>query len=303
MPPAQSRIAYALLMFTALFWGGNAVAGKLAVGHIPPMTLTAARCTLSFLIVLGVGWPNLRRQWPELKSGMKMLFPLGATGFALFNITLYSALQYTTAINVAIEQAAMPLVIFVANFLLFGMRAGPIRILGFLLSVAGVAITASAGDLSRLAGLQINRGDAIMLVAIMAYGGYTVALRYKPALDWQTVMIGMVFAGMVTSWPFAVWEYLSGAAYWPDLTGLGVVAYTAFIPSLVAQVFYIRGVELIGSNRAGLFINLVPVFATVLAIVILGERFHAYHALAMILVIGGIALSERSADKTQKSGR
>ena len=119
----------------------------------------------------------------------------------------------------------------------------------------------------------------------------------------------MAFAAMVVSWPFAIWENVHGAGYMPDLQGLGVAAYTAIFPSILSQVFYIRGIELIGSNRAGLFINLVPVFGTVLAIVIVGETFHPYHALALVMVIGGIALSEHNANKAasleaaSKSGR
>jgi drug/metabolite transporter (DMT)-like permease len=154
-----------------------------------------------------------------------------------------------------------------------------------------------------LAALEVNQGDAIMLIAVLAYGGYTVALRYKPALDWQTVMVGMAFAAMVVSWPFAIWENVHGDGYMPDLQGLGVAAYTAIFPSILSQVFYMRGVELIGPNRASLFINMVPVFGTLLAIAILGERFHPYHAIALALVIGGIWLSERSAGRTSKSGR
>jgi drug/metabolite transporter (DMT)-like permease len=304
-----SRLAYVLLMATALFWGGNAVAGKLAVGHIPPMTLTAVRWTMAFLVILAIGFPRFRKEWPQARKAIPLLFALGAVGFSIFNLTLYSALKYTSAINVTIEQSGMPMVIFLANFLLFGMRVGPVQILGFVLSLAGVALTASGGDLARLAALDINRGDAIMLIAVLAYGGYTVALRYKPVLDWRSVMVVMAFAAMVTAWPFAIWEQHSASGYAPDLTGFAVAAYTAIFPSILSQVFYIRGVELIGSNRASLFINLVPVFGTLLAIAILGERFHLFHAVALALVVGGIWLAERGADKsaiaakTHKSGR
>jgi len=299
--PSASRLAYLLLAATALFWGGNAVAGKLAVGHIPPMTLTAVRWTMAFLVILAIGFPQFRKEWPQAKKALPLLLALGAAGFSIFNLTLYSALKYTSAINVTIEQSGMPAIIFVANFLLFGMRAGPVQILGFILSIVGVAVVASGGDPARLAALDINRGDAIMLIAVIAYGGYSVALRYKPALDWRTLMVVMAFSAMVTSWPFALWEQQSASGYAPDMTGLAVAAYTAVFPSILSQVFYIRGVDLIGSNRAGLFINLVPVFGTLLAIVILGERFHLFHAVALALVIGGIWLTERGAGKSAKT--
>lgn len=302
--PSQkaSRLAYLLLSATALFWGGNAVAGKLAVGHIPPMTLTAVRWTTAFLIILAIGFPQLRKEWPQARKSLPLLLALGATGFAIFNLALYSALNHTSAINVTIEQAGVPMVIFAANFLLFGMRVGPVQIFGFLLSLIGVAITASGGEFARLAALDINRGDAIMLVAIVAYGGYSVALRYRPTLNWQTLMIVMTFSAAITAWPFALWEQSNADGYLPDMAGLAVAAYTAIFPSILSQVFYIRGVDLIGSNRAGLFINLVPVFGTLLAIVILGERFHLFHAVALALVVGGIWLAERNAGKSGTTG-
>ena len=304
MPPASTnRLAYLFLLFTTLFWGGNAIAGKLAVGHIPPMTLTALRWTVAFAIMSVIGFPALRRQWPEVRRNLPVMLMLGAVGFTIFNIALYSALKYTSAINVTIEQSGMPLVIFAANFALFGMRVGPIQLLGFVLSIIGVAITVSGGDLARFATLEINRGDAIMVLAVLAYGGYTVALRYKPALDWRPLMIVMSFSATLTAWPFAIWEQMSETGYAPDLTGYAIVIYTVIFPSILSQVFYMRGVELIGPNRASLFINLVPVFGTLLAIVILGERFHLFHAMALAMVIGGIWLAEHGVKRKIKSGR
>ena len=119
-----------------------------------------------------------------------------------FNILLYSALEHTTAINVAIEQAGMPMVIFLANFILFRIKVTPAQITGFVLTLAGVAITASSGSLTRLIGLELNQGDALMLLAVVCYGGYTVALRYKPVLHWQSMITVMAGAAFLTSLPF-----------------------------------------------------------------------------------------------------
>ncbi|QKV16964.1 DMT family transporter [Oricola thermophila] len=301
--PSASRIAYLLLTATALFWGGNAVAGKFAVGHIPPMTLNAVRWTAAFMIILAIGCRTFRRDWPLVRAHAPTLLGLGAIGFSLFNMALYSAAQYTSAVNITIEQAGIPLFVFITNFLLFRTRVAGLQILGFILSIAGVAVVVSGGDLERLAALRINRGDAITLIAVAAYGAYTVALRYKPALDWRSTMIAMTFAAMIASWPFALWEQLSGAGYIPDAAGLAAAAYTAIFPSILSQVFYMRGVDMIGPNRAGLFINLVPVFGTVLAILVLGERLHLFHGVALALVIGGIGLAERGASRASKSGR
>ena len=231
------RNAYVLLLLTTLFWAGNAIAGKLAVGHISPMVLTTIRWGMALAIMLAIGLPNLWRDWPAVRTNLLLLFALGAAGFTLFNAAMYSALTYTTAINVSIEQAGMPMFIFIANFLLYRMGVSPGQIIGFALSVVGVALTASHGELGRLAELDVNFGDALMLAAIVLYGGYTVALRYKPAIHWRSLMLVLCGAAFLSSLPFAAWEFAAGAAVLPDARGWAVAAYTAILPSVVAQAF------------------------------------------------------------------
>lgn len=288
------RNAYILLLLTTLFWGANAVAGKLAVGHLSPLLLTTLRWAMASLVVFAIGLPQLRRDWSVVRRHLMLLFALGTAGFTLFNAAMYSALTYTTAINVSIEQAGVPMFIFAANFLLYRMGVSWGQIVGFTLSLLGVALTASHGEIGRLLELDVNFGDALMLVAVLLYSGYTVALRYKPMIHWQSLMLMLCTAAFVSSLPFAAWEIASGTAVFPDARGWTIAAFTAIFPSILSQVFYIRGVELIGANRAGLFINLVPIFGTLLSILILGEAFRPYHAVAMALVLGGIWLAEHS---------
>lgn len=284
--------AYALLLLTTLLWGGNAVAGKLAVGQVSPMLLVFFRWVLAVSILLPFTVPKLRQDWPVVRRNLPLLAALGACGFALFNIIFYVALNYTTAINVSIEQAGMPILIIVANFLFFGTRAGWLQLIGVVLTVGGVVLTASHGSPEQLLKLGVNFGDAIMLVAVVLYSGYSVALRLKPALHWQSLMLVMAISALITSVPFALWEVASGKAQFPTLAGWAITLYTALCASVISQVAYIRGNELIGANRAGLFINLVPIFGTLLSILLLGEDFHFYHALALALVFGGIWLAE-----------
>ncbi len=293
----RDRTAYILLLLTTLFWGGNAIAGKLAVGHVSPMLLTTARWSIACLVLAAIGWRRLRVDWPILRRRLVFLTVLSTAGFAVFNIALYSALLFTSAINVSIEQAGMPMLIFVANFILFRLRVAWAQIVGFVVSLAGVALTAAHGEPARLLDLDVNFGDALMLIALVVYAGYTVALRFRPAVHWQSLMIVMCGAAAISSAPFAVAEYVHGAAVLPDAQGWAVIGYTALFPSILAQVFYIRGVELIGANRAGLFINLVPIFGTLLAIALLGETFYLYHAVAMAMVLGGIAVAEMGGRK------
>ncbi|CAM5413375.1 hypothetical protein MAUB1S_07019 [Mycolicibacterium aubagnense] len=286
------RKAYVLLLLTTLLWGGNAVAGKLAVGHVSPMTLVFFRWVMAVVILLPIGARAFMEDWPIIRRHLLLLLVLGACGFSLFNVIFYAALNYTTAINVSIEQASMPILIIVANFLFFRLKIGWLQALGVLLTIVGVILTASHGDPTQLLKLNLNFGDAIMLIAVVLYSGYSVGLRLKPALQWQSLMLALSIAALVVSVPFFVWEVASDTAIFPDPAGWAITLYTALGASVISQLTYIRGIELIGANRAGLFINLVPIFGTLLSILILGEDFHLYHAIALALVFGGIWLAE-----------
>ncbi|UCI08583.1 DMT family transporter [Mesorhizobium sp. B1-1-8] len=291
------RAAYLFLLSTMLIWGGNSVAGKLAVGHVSPMTLVFLRWVMAVLILLPIGWRPLRQDWPKVRRHWLLLAGLGACGFTIFNVIFYTALNYTTAINVSIEQAAIPVVIILANFVLFRLRVRPPQIVGVALTIVGVAVTASHGELGQLLKLQLNFGDAIMLVAVLCYSLYSVGLRLRPAIRWQSLMLALSLAALLASVPFFVWEVVAGRVIAPDGRGWAVALYTALGASVISQVFYIRGNELIGANRAGLFINLVPIFGTLLSVLIVGEQFQLYQGLALVLVLGGIALAEYSGRK------
>ncbi|PDS76297.1 DMT family transporter [Rhizobium sp. L43] len=293
--------AYICLVIATLCWGGNSVAGKLAIGHISPMTLTFLRWFLAVALIAVISVPQLKKDWPVARKNLPLLLCYGAIGYTLFNAMLYSAVQYTTAINVAIEQAGIPMLIFLLNFVFFRTGVSLAQCLGFGMTLVGVTLTAAHGDLATLWQLQLNRGDGLMLIAIAAYSLYTILLRWKPPVDWRTLMAFPAFAAMLTSVPLLLWELGRGAAQWPDRAGWGITLYTAIFPSLLAQIFYIKGVEAIGANRAGLFINLVPVFGTLLSVALIGETLQSFHAIALALTLGGIAIAEKGRPKASAS--
>ncbi len=269
------------------------MAGKLAVGHVSPMVLTFLRWTLAVVIILAISLPQLVRDWPVVKKRLPYFFVLGAIGYTCFNAALYTALRYTSAINVAVIQAGIPMVIFALNFILFRTRIFAGQIIGFFLTIAGVGLLASHGDLMSLVQLQMNVGDAIMLLAVLSYAVYTVMLRWKPVVNWRTLMAIPAIGALVTSAPLMLWEVAKETAVWPDAKGWVIALYTALFASLIAQICFILGVERIGPNRAGLFINLIPVFGTLLSVMILGEVLHPYQIIALLLTLGGIAVAER----------
>ena len=284
---------YVLLGLTALIWGANAVAGKLAVGHVSPMALTLLRWVLAALLLLPFSWKHLRADWPAIRPRLVYFAVLGLFGFTGFNALFYLGLEYTTAIHAMIVQSSMPLVVFVGMFALFRARTTPLQVCGFALTLVGVLVTAAHGDPRQLLALEVNRGDALLLVAVLLFGSYTILLSSKPRIHWLSSITLISLSACASSLPFAVLEWSADRLRWPDAQGWAVVAFTVILPSILSQTFYMRGVELIGANRANLFINLVPIFGTLLAVLVLGEDLRLYHVLALGLVLGGILLAER----------
>lgn len=290
--PPSPLTAYACLMTATLFWAGNMVAGKLAVGHISPAMLNTLRWTLAMGLIFAISFKEIKADWPVIKRHLPLLFAYGFIGFGVFNILLYTALVYTSTLNVVIEHAAMPLTIFLLNFALFRVRASWAQVAGFILTFAGVIVTASHGRIGNLAALELNIGDALMLINVLIYAGYTLSLRWKPPIHWKSMMAIPTIGAVAACLPYLLWVSRDTGIVWPDATGWGVVVYAAIFPSLVSQVCFIKGVGLIGANRAGLFINTIPLFGVILSVLILRETLHSFHLAALALVVGGIILAE-----------
>ncbi|ATN35327.1 EamA family transporter [Rhizobium sp. ACO-34A] len=284
--------AYFFLTVATLLWGGNTMVGKLAVGHVSPMVLNFSRWLIAVIVICAISVPQIRKDWPLLRKNWLLLLAYGAVGYTAFNGFLYTALKYTSAVNGAIEQGGIPVLIFILNFVLFRIPVSLVQIIGFAISFAGVAVTASHGDPMSLLHLTLNYGDGLLLLAVLAYAIYTIALRWKPPVHWKSLMAGPALGAALTALPLMFWEQANGEMILPDTLGWAIIAYAGLLPSLISQIFYIKGVEGIGANRAGLFINLVPVFGTLLSLALLGEALQPFHVLALALVLGGIAIAE-----------
>lgn len=262
------------------------------MGHVSPMILV----TIRWLVVAGALYAVARRQiaadWATLRSPLGYLLFMGALGFTLFSVALYYALVYTTAINASILQGGMPFFVFCASFLLFKSRVVKEQVIGFLLSFVGVIIIAAQGQIGHLVALNINAGDALMIVAIIAYGVYTAMLRSKPQVHWTSLMFILCLGATLTSVPLLAVEAVQGATILPRWQGWLIILYIVVFPTLLSQLFFIRAVELIGPNRAGLFINLLPLWGALLAVTLLGEDFRAYHGWALAMIFLGIGLAE-----------
>lgn len=289
-----------ILTLTSAFWGGNLVAGKLAVGQIDPYGLTILRWVGALLVILPFSGPSIRRDWPVLKANMPLLLFYGALGYCTFNVLMYVAAYFTSGVNASIEQVAVNIFVMLGNFIIFRVRVRLVQLVGVALTIIGVALTATHGDLGRIMELDVNFGDALVILACLAYAIYSLTLRYRPPLGWLS-FLAATFCGAILAAIF--YQLTLGGGFGTFFAGVAhitpsgwlIVLYVLTFPSILAQMLYVRGVELIGANRASLFINLIPVFGTLGSVIILGERLEGFHLVAGVLIILGIFLAEWAA--------
>jgi len=284
-----------LLTLTAVFWAGNTVAARLAIDQISPFMLT----TLRWVLVAAVLWPvyggEIRKHWSQIRPRLFAIVMLAVLGMSGFNALYYVAAHYTSAINMGILQGALPIFVLAGAYLAHGTRGGLVQLAGVLITAVGVVVVATRGEPLAILEVEFNKGDLAMLAACVLYAFYTVALRDRPHMPGAAFFTLLALIAAVTSLPLVAFEALTTGVAMPTLQGWLVTAWVAIFPSTLSQLFYLRGVDLIGPGRAGVYVNLVPVFAAVLAVVLIDEPFAAFHAVALALVIGGIWLAQRTA--------
>jgi len=284
--------AYLLLTLTTLVWGGHTVIGRLAVGQVSPVALVSLRW-LSVALLLGIlARPRLRAEWPIVHPRLRFLLTMGAVGFGLYNTLYYTAAHFTTAVNMGIVQGAIPVFVAVGAFAVDRTRITAGQALGIFASLVGVLVVASSGNPLGILELRINPGDLMMVCGCALYASYVVALRRAPAVSAFTMLAVLASGAFLASLPLLGAEWMRGDFHAPTLRGWAIVLVVTVFPSLLGQAWFIEGVRQIGPGRAGIFVNLVPVFSALMGVVFLSEPFETFHAVALTLVLGGIALSE-----------
>lgn len=284
---------YLLLSITALCWAGNAIVGRLAAGHIPPVTLTFLRWSLAFLTILPFAWKYLKRDWAAIRSHLGTMIVLSVTGIAAFNTLQYWALEHTQALNTLLLQSAGPLFVAVWSLILLGVRLTLAQAGGIVLSLTGVLVILLHGDLTALTGIEFSKGDIIFTGALAIFGLYSVLSLKRPEIHGLS-FVGFTFGcGAACLLPLWIWELLSRPVMQLDTTNLLSLFYVAVFPSTLAYLCFNRGVQLIGANRAAPFFHVVPVFGSVMAIVFLGERPQLFHLIGFALVLTGVFVASR----------
>jgi drug/metabolite transporter (DMT)-like permease len=300
--PAGNWLAnqpYLLLSITALCWAGNAIVGRMAAGHIPPVTLSFLRWSLAFLIILPFAWKHLAHDWGAIRERLGIMIVLSITGIGAFNTLQYWALEHTQALNTLLLQSAGPLVVAVWSLALLGIRLTLAQTAGIMLSMAGVLIILMHGDLTKLSNIEFNRGDLIFLIALAIFGLYSVLSLKRPGIHALSFVAFTFGAGAACLIPLFIWELFTRPLMRIDTANLLSLFYVALFPSTIAYLCFNRGVQLIGANRAAPFFHVVPVFGTVMSIIFLGEHPQVFHFIGFALVLTGVFVASRKPQTTQ----
>jgi drug/metabolite transporter (DMT)-like permease len=284
---------YLLLSITALCWAGNAIVGRLAAGHIPPVTLSFLRWSLAFLIILPFAWKHLARDWGAIRSRLGTMIFLSIIGISAFNTLQYWALEHTTALNTLLLQSAGPLIVAVWSLVLLGVRLTLAQTGGIAVSLTGVLVILLHGDLTALTGIEFNKGDVIFIVALTIFGLYSVLSLKRPKIHGLSFVAFTFGCGAVCLVPLWIWELFARPAMQLNAANLLSLFYVAVFPSTLAYLCFNRGVQLIGANRAAPFFHVVPVFGAAMAIVFLGERPQLFHVIGFALVLAGVLVASR----------
>jgi len=284
---------YLLLSITAMCWAGNAIVGRLAAGHIPPVTLSFLRWSIAFLLILPLAWRHLVQDWPAIRSKLGVMVTLSLSGIACFNTLQYWALEHTQALNTLLLQSAGPLIVAVWSLILLGVRLTLAQAVGILLSLMGVLLILLQGDLTALSNIRFNKGDLIFIMALVIFGFYSVMTLKRPAIHSLSFVAFTFGCGAACLIPLWIWELISRPVMRLDANNLLSLFYVAVFPSTLAYLCFNRGVQLIGANRAAPFFHLVPVFGAAMAIAFLGERPQLFHIVGFALVLTGVYVASR----------
>jgi drug/metabolite transporter (DMT)-like permease len=289
---------YLLLCVTAMCWAGNAIVGRHAAGHIPPMTLSFLRWLFASLMLLPFAWKYLVRDRAAIRSHLGTMVALSFTGIAAFNALQYSALEHTLALNALLLQSAAPLFVAVWSLLLLGIRLTLTQLGGIVLSLTGILVILLHGDLTALATIEFNKGDLLFLTALMVFGLYSALSLRRPNIH-ALSFAGFTFVcGTICLIPLLIWELLSRPVMQLDTPNLLVLFYVAVFPSTLAYLCFNRGVQLIGANRAAPVFHLIPVFGSAMAMIFLGEHPRMFHIIGFALVLTGVYVASRKPVKT-----
>lgn len=298
-PPAEPQppptwAAYIMAALPPLFWSGNFLIARIMHADIPPIQMSLARWTLALVLIAPFGLAQWRANVPRLRAELPFLIVLGGVGITAFNCFIYAALHYTTVVNAALINTLMPVVTFVLAALILRDRLGRRALAGVAVAVGGAALIILRGRVTELAGVELNRGDLLVIGGVCFWALYTVLIRWRrTALPLNLFLTVTIFFGVLIHLPFVAAEVATVGGFRPTWAALAAIVYFAVFPSLAAYILWNKAVAALGPGRTGMFMYLMPAFSAALGVGFLGEAFHLYHAAGIALIFAGIFLVTR----------
>lgn len=283
---------YVLLILTTLFWSGNFVLGRAVHLAFPPIALSFWRWMVAMMILLPFAWSRLRPHWPLLRDHWKILTLLSILGVVNFNTFVYTGLQSTTATNAVLLVSTTPVIIVALSFALLRLTVTGRQALGIAISLLGVLVIVTKGDMQALLAQRMNSGDLWIMAAVLSWALYSVCLKWRPeGLHPLAFLAATMIIGVVLLIPLYCWDLSRGATWEPNAVTLSSIAYVAIFPSVLAYIFWNRAVAELGANRTGQFMHLMPAFGAILSMLFLGERLYPFHLVGIGLIAAGIYLT------------
>ena len=284
-----------MLVCATLFWAGNFTIGKFAfLENIPPFSLAFLRWSLVWIILIPFTYKEIFKLKHKIKKNLSLFFVLGFTSVCIFTSFTYNALNYTQVINASLFNTAIPVTIILVCFLLKIEKTNIFQISGLLISVLGILAIITKLDLNILLSLNFNKGDLFMIGAIIAWGIYSAYLR-KRTFDVSLLSLVHIICtfGLVFLFPLFILDVVEGKTVEVSSNLFYILIYIAIFPSIGSYYCWAGAVSIIGANRAGIFLSLIPLFSTIFAILFFNEKFLFFHLIGSILIILGLFLSNK----------
>ena len=296
---SKDKQAYLFLILTTLFWSGNFIVGKAAsFFEIPPFTLNFYRWTFAWLILAPFTLKEIIEKKNIILENIGLIIILGITSITIFNSIVYYSLNFTQVISGVLMISTIPVMIIIFCWFLKIEKTNIYQILGLIFSLLGVSVIITKANLNVLLNLNFNKGDLWMVAAMLSWAMYSALLRKKKIeLSQLSLLQTIISAGLVFLLPAYLIELVLGYKVKIELPFILTLTYVVIFPGLASFIFWIKGISIIGSNRAGIFLHLMPIFSTILAILIFNEKFMFYHLIGAVLIITGIILSSRGRKK------
>ena len=293
---ASHASPYLLLTLAPLFWSCNWIVGRGLSQDVPPLAMTFYRWLFAIVILAPFALPKLARDLPIVRRHWKALLGLGVVGVGTHNALAYLGLRYTTAVNGVILNSFIPVMIVALSWAFLRERLGALQVTGIGVSLAGVLTILSGGSLATLVLFRLNGGDLLIILSMAMWSVYTIALRFRPpGMHMLSFLFVIACIGDLAVLPLYALETALGQSMTWTPGGFVALAGIALFSSVLAYVFWNRGVESVGASVAGLFVHLMPVFGVVLAWLILDERLAAFHVAGIVLILCGIFITSRFA--------